>query len=92
MEKHIHNLNSFDLNERITALKSLFESNKDLSSDKNIAFNLHCHTFYSYNGYGMSPQAIAWKAYKNNLYSIGIVDFDVLMRDKFIQNCSNAAK
>ena len=26
--------------------------------------NLHCHTIYSYNGYGYSPTALAWLAHR----------------------------
>jgi hypothetical protein len=26
------------------------------------AFNLHCHTFFSFNAYGYSPTALAWLA------------------------------
>jgi len=40
--------------------------------------NLHCHTFFSYNGYGYSPSYIAWLAAKNGWFAAGIVDFDVL--------------
>ena len=40
--------------------------------------NLHCHTFFSYNGYGYSPTALAWLAKKMGYLALGIVDFDVL--------------
>ena len=40
--------------------------------------NLHCHTFFSYNGYGYSPSYLAWWAKKTGLHAVGIVDFDVL--------------
>jgi hypothetical protein len=39
---------------------------------------LHCHTFFSYNGYGYSPSYLAWWAKKEGLFATGIVDFDVL--------------
>jgi hypothetical protein len=41
-------------------------------------FNLHCHSFFSYNGYGMSPSALAWMAKTLGLELVGLVDFDVL--------------
>jgi hypothetical protein len=41
-------------------------------------FNLHSHTFYSYNAYGYSPSKFAWLARKRGLFAAGIVDFDVL--------------
>lgn len=40
--------------------------------------NLHCHTTYSYNGYGLSPMALAWLARREGWYALGTVDFDVL--------------
>jgi len=40
--------------------------------------NLHCHTSFSYNGYGWSPSCIAWKARVEGLLVVGVVDFDVL--------------
>ena len=40
--------------------------------------NLHCHTSFSYNGYGWSPSYIAWKARVEGLLVVGVVDFDVL--------------
>ena len=42
------------------------------------AVNLHCHTSFSYNGYGWSPSYIAWKARVEGLLAVGVVDFDVL--------------
>lgn len=42
------------------------------------AVNLHCHTSYSYNGYGWSPSYIAWKSRVDGLLAAGVVDFDVL--------------
>ncbi len=41
-------------------------------------FNLHCHSFFSYNGYGYSPTALAILAKKASWRAIGMVDFDVL--------------
>ena len=41
-------------------------------------FNLHCHSFFSYSGYGLSPSALVWKARQLGLEFVGLVDFDVL--------------
>ena len=40
--------------------------------------NMHCHTFFSFNGYGYSPTALAWLAKRRGYKLMGIVDFDVL--------------
>ncbi len=50
--------------------------------------NMHCHTFYSYNGYGLSPTALAWLARRRGYKLMGIVDFDVLDGvDEFLDAC-----
>ena len=41
-------------------------------------FNLHFHTFFSFNAYGYSPLHIIYKAKKERLEMAGSVDFDVL--------------
>jgi hypothetical protein len=51
--------------------------------------NLHCHTFFSYNGYGYSPSYLAWRARREGLGAVGIVDFDVLDAvDEFRAACA----
>lgn len=52
------------------------------------AFNLHAHSFFSFNGYGYSPTALAWKGRRSGLYAMGIIDFDVLDGvDEFLAAC-----
>lgn len=41
-------------------------------------FNLHAHSFFSYNGEGFSPSHLVWMAKKMGLDMIGLVDFDIL--------------
>lgn len=40
--------------------------------------NLHCHSFFSYNADGFSPTRIAWRAWREGWYAVGLCDFDVL--------------
>ncbi len=40
--------------------------------------NIHCHTFYSYNGYSLSPSAIAWLAKKEGFKVTAVTDLDAL--------------
>ena len=63
-------LNSFDPAQRAAGIA---EVRKIYS-----AFNMHCHSFYSYNGYGYSPSMLAALAKENNWRSAMLVDFDVL--------------
>jgi len=75
------NLNDFDLERRLDALKELkglAEAGQVATSPTARAVNLHAHTFFSFNGYGYSPTRFAWEAYKLGLEVAGIVDFDVL--------------
>ncbi len=63
-------LNSFDSASRAGALESFRKANN--------AFNMHCHSFYSYNGYGYSPSMLAALAKELNWRGVMLVDFDVL--------------
>ncbi|MCC6143620.1 MAG: hypothetical protein IT368_07425 [Candidatus Hydrogenedentes bacterium] len=74
-------LNHFDAEKRQHALQGLLEQVENgtitlPAADSSL--NLHCHSFYSYNGYGWSPSFLAWKGRVEGLYAMGIVDFDVL--------------
>lgn len=87
-------LNDFNIQKRMDTFRSLLSSielhSKDRSESLRV-FNLHCHSFFSYNGYGLSPTALVWKAKQNNFYAIGLVDFDVLDGvDEFLTACSLA--
>lgn len=74
-------LDDFDKNVRVEALQELKKKVDagDIKQSKNTNFvNLHCHTFYSFNAYGYSPQHIIWRGYKEGLEVVGTIDFDVL--------------
>jgi hypothetical protein len=81
IEKLECDLNSFDAELRKKSLSKLKEfaiGENIISTAKITPYNLHCHTFCSYNGYGYSPSYIAWLACKKLWFAAGIVDFDVL--------------
>lgn len=84
-------LNSFDSATRRSALDQLVrqaESGLITFPPMGASFNLHCHTFFSYNGYGYSPSALAWRGRCAGLYAMGVVDFDVLDAiDEFLDAC-----
>lgn len=63
-------LNSFDPAVRAGALEIFRKANN--------AFNMHCHSFYSYNGYGYSPAMLVALAKELNWRGVMLVDFDVL--------------
>ena len=74
-------LNNFNRKIRFDALNKLelefTKGNIQTQTARNWV-NLHCHSFFSYNGYGMSPSALVWKAKLLGLDMIGLVDFDTL--------------
>lgn len=87
-------LNDFDKHTRAAALDELMQlvanNGVAISEEKEIA-NMHCHTFFSFNGYGYSPTAIAWMAKKMGIKFVGIVDFDVLDGvEEFLEACEIA--
>ncbi|MFA6716022.1 MAG: hypothetical protein WC082_11965 [Victivallales bacterium] len=74
-------LNSFDAELReksLDKLQNFANLENIISAPRERAYNLHCHTFCSYNGYGYSPSYIAWLGCQNLWFAAGIVDFDVL--------------
>lgn len=74
-------LDHFDRAERQQALEELLAQVKKgtiaLPSRRSLV-NLHVHSFYSYNALGYSPTHIAWRARREGLQAVGLVDFDVL--------------
>ncbi len=85
------NLNSFTPKIRAEALENLVklvqQSEIQAPPAAEVA-NMHCHTFFSFNGYGHSPVSLAWLGKKNGYKLMGIVDFDVLDAvDEFLATC-----
>lgn len=86
------NLNDFNAEVRAEALQELLAPAEqgaiDLPSLTDVA-NMHAHTFFSFNGYGYSPTALAWLARRRGFTLMGIVDFDVLDAvDEFLTACN----
>ncbi|MBR7145382.1 MAG: hypothetical protein IKD10_10620 [Lentisphaeria bacterium] len=74
-------LNDFDPAIRKAALleaKTAFENKEIEAAEVSDIHNMHCHSFFSYNGYGYSPSFIVYLAKKMGFYAVGLVDFDVL--------------
>ena len=74
-------LDSFDPAERdaaLDALPELVERGDIRLPEPTDRVNLHAHSFYSFNAMGYSPSHIAWRARREGLGVVGLVDFDVL--------------
>lgn len=84
-------LNDFDAGKRASALDELLRQVQSGACDceaQGDHFNLHAHSFYSFNGYGYSPSYLAWAGRKRGLCAMGLVDFDVLDGvDEFLAAC-----
>jgi len=73
-------LDCFDRAERDQALDDLVRLVHDgriTLPEPGPKVNLHAHSFYSYNALGYSPTHIVWRARREGLRAVGLVDFDV---------------
>jgi len=73
-------LDIFDRAERDQALDDLVglvEGGRIRLPEPEPKVNLHAHSFYSYNAMGYSPTHIVWRARREGLRAVGLVDFDV---------------
>lgn len=86
-------LDSFNLADREQTLASLLkeaENTPGLLPPQGSHFNLHCHSFFSFNGYGFSPTHLAWQGRQLGLCAMAMVDFDVLDgTEEFLRVCRN---
>lgn len=74
-------LKHFDPSVRSRALDELiaaWQAGRVSCDPRRDVANLHCHTFFSYNGYGHSPTSLVWLAKEMGWHAIATVDFDVL--------------
>jgi hypothetical protein len=78
MDDLTQQLDSFDSARRRSSLESLRADMTRRDGLTPAHVNMHCHTFYSYNGYGASPCHVAWQAVNQGWSAVAICDFDVL--------------
>ena len=79
----------YDANTRKQALlqfKKEFASTPEAAAPEIHDNNMHCHTSFSFNGYGYSPSYIACWAKTERLFAVGKIEFDVLDgADEFLE-------
>lgn len=78
LEADLNNFNPSIRQDSLDELAHLLKQGKIPTQPENNWINLHCHSFFSYNGYGMSPSGLVWMARKLGLNMVGLVDFDTL--------------
>jgi len=84
----LQSLDAATRSEALDALLAASRSGQIALSEPSERVNMHCHTFYSYNGYGHSPTSLAWLAKEDGWHAIGMVDFDVLdATEECLQAC-----
>ncbi len=89
IEKNLNNFNPEIRKEAVCEFRKLILDGDLVPKKESDIHNLHCHTFFSYNGYGYSPSYIACLARREGWFAAGIVDFDVLDGcDEFLSACS----
>ncbi|MDX9868702.1 MAG: hypothetical protein RBT78_12350 [Kiritimatiellia bacterium] len=69
-------LNDFDAGIRRDALRKACRGARFPEPGAN--FNMHCHSFFSYNAEGWSPSSVAYVCRVQGLCAAGLCDFDVL--------------
>jgi len=81
VERCEHDLDDFESavrREAVATLAGLVEEGRVELPPRRDWINCHCHSFFSYNGYGYSPSHLVWMARRLGLATVGLVDFDVL--------------
>jgi hypothetical protein len=88
LETHLNDPDPSPRARALTDLAVLLEQGEvSLEPETDVA-NMHCHTFFSFNGYGFSPTSLAWLAKRRGYRLMGIVDFDVLDgAEEFLTAC-----
>ncbi|MDD2598297.1 MAG: hypothetical protein PHO37_03600 [Kiritimatiellae bacterium] len=76
MSEHVVQLDHFDFNRRMTALRAAAATAEFPPASTLV--NMHCHSFFSYNSEGWSPAHIAFSCAQRGLYAAALCDFDVL--------------
>lgn len=69
-------LDNFDPAIRRATLQNLIETTE--FPQAGTLYNMHCHSFFSYNSKGWSPSHIAFNCAAKGLYAAALCDFDVL--------------
>ncbi len=88
LEEHLNNFSPQVRADTLGKLLDMVGEDAFTTSPKQDLFNLHAHTFFSFNAFGYSPTALAWLAKKHGYSMIGMVDFDVLDGvDEFLAAC-----
>ncbi len=78
LESELNTLDSDSRRNTLQELAELCRTRRLKLEPEGGTHNMHCHTFYSYNGYGFSPSYIAYLARKSGWFAAATVDFDVL--------------
>ncbi len=62
----------------LNRLAAMLRAGEAAAAPEHDAFNMHCHSTFSFNGYGYSPSGLVARGRLRGLSAMGLVDFDVL--------------
>jgi hypothetical protein len=77
-EQLLESLNAFDATERSQGLATLCREHGAELPAPGTNFNMHMHSFFSFNSHDWSPSRIAWESRQAGLFGAGLCEFDVL--------------
>ncbi|MBO4633654.1 MAG: hypothetical protein J5858_17195 [Lentisphaeria bacterium] len=78
LHQRLVSFNAVERKAAVLEFKEKFAQTPEAQKPESLEYNLHCHTFYSFNGYGYSPSYLACWAKAERLFAVGKIEFDVL--------------
>ena len=78
LHQRLVSFNAVERKAAVLEFKEKFAETPEAAKPESVEYNLHCHTFYSFNGYGYSPSYLACWAKAERLFAVGKIEFDVL--------------
>ena len=78
LHQRLVSFNAVERKAAVLEFKEKFAQTPEAGQPESRWYNLHCHTFFSFNGYGYSPSYLACWAKAERLFAVGKIEFDVL--------------
>ena len=78
LHQRLVSFNAVERKAAVLEFKEKFAETPEAQTTETTCYNLHCHTFFSFNGYGYSPSYLACWAKAERLFAVGKIEFDVL--------------
>ena len=76
LHQRLVSFNAVERKAAVLEFKEKFAETAEAQTTETTCYNLHCHTFFSFNGYGYSPSYLACWAKAERLFAVGKIEFD----------------